>query len=195
MTPGITALDRYKLNSVFHGDGIVIHTTYKSDLLGRQRRVELRTSWKREKELGSGAFGVVWREREQGSGQLRAVKIVSKIQLNVREVEALVELQDVSFSRNLFRGSQLTEGTSQHPDLFILFLGWFEDPHAIHIAMEYIEHGDLGQYMKDGVKAKTEAKEITSQILEGLAVLHEREICHRDLKPQVRAQFKQREIC
>lgn len=55
--------------------------------------------------------------------------------------------------------------------------------------MEYIEHGDLGQYIKeDWTKAKTEVKEITSQILEGLVILHEREICHRDLKPQVRHQ-------
>lgn len=55
--------------------------------------------------------------------------------------------------------------------------------------MEYIEHGDLGQYIKeDWAKAKTEVKEITSQILEGLVILHEREICHRDLKPQVRHQ-------
>lgn len=53
--------------------------------------------------------------------------------------------------------------------------------------MEYIEHGDLGKYIK-GTRAKnpTEAKEITRQILEGLEVLHYKEIYHRDLKPQVR---------
>lgn len=52
--------------------------------------------------------------------------------------------------------------------------------------MEYIEHGDLGQYIDDhAAKAKAEAKEVTSQLLQGLVVLHERQICHRDLKPQV----------
>lgn len=75
---------------------------------------------------------------------------------------------------------------TQHPDLFVILLGWFEDPHAIHIAMEYIEHGDLGNYIKaDREKATLEAADITSQILAGLVVLHERDICHRDLKPQV----------
>lgn len=49
--------------------------------------------------------------------------------------------------------------------------------------MEYIEHGHLGKYIAE--YQKVDAKEITSQILEGLVVLHEREICHRDLKPQV----------
>lgn len=53
--------------------------------------------------------------------------------------------------------------------------------------MEYIEHGDLGKYIAE-YKTKVEAREITSQILEGLVVLHEREICHRDLKPQVRCE-------
>lgn len=52
--------------------------------------------------------------------------------------------------------------------------------------MEYIEHGDLAQYIAThGDQAKRDAREITSQVLEGLAVLHERRICHRDLKPQV----------
>lgn len=56
--------------------------------------------------------------------------------------------------------------------------------------MEYIAHGDLSQYINDySVKARSEAQEITSQILEGLVVLHQREICHRDLKPQVYLPF------
>lgn len=88
-----TAHERYKLPSVFHGD-TVVHTTYTSDLNAGQRRVKVKTSWKREKELGSGAFGVVWRQREAG-GKLRAVKIISKLHLNLREVEALIQLQDV----------------------------------------------------------------------------------------------------
>lgn len=76
--------------------------------------------------------------------------------------------------------------SDQHPRLFVQFLCWFEDPHSIYIAMEYIAHGDLDQYLKEhGSKAATEAQEITFQILEGLVVLHEREICHRDLKPKV----------
>lgn len=57
--------------------------------------------------------------------------------------------------------------------------------------MEYIEHGDLAQYIRDHwVNSETETKEIVSQILEGLVILHEREICHRDLKPQVRHQLE-----
>lgn len=68
----------------------------------------------------------------------------------------------------------------------MLFLGWFEDHDSIYLAMEYIEHGDLGQYIRGNpARAKEGATEIASQILEGLVVLHGREICHRDIKPQV----------
>lgn len=53
--------------------------------------------------------------------------------------------------------------------------------------MEFVEHGDLGEYIKEyAAEAKAMVKQIASQILEGLVVLHERGICHRDLKPQVR---------
>lgn len=52
--------------------------------------------------------------------------------------------------------------------------------------MEYTEHGDLRKYMSDyRPKARREVREITRQLLEGLVVLHEKKICHRDLNPQV----------
>lgn len=53
--------------------------------------------------------------------------------------------------------------------------------------MECIEHGDLGRYIpKNPQKAKADTREITKQTLKGLEVPHGRQICHRDLKPQVR---------
>lgn len=53
--------------------------------------------------------------------------------------------------------------------------------------MEYAEHGDLAHYLDNHAEtALVEAKDITRQILNGLVVMHQREICHRDLKPQVR---------
>lgn len=79
MTSQMTKVDQYKLDSSFL-DGSVVHTT----------------TWKTEQKLGSGGFGTVWRQREQRTGRFRAVKVLSKIQLNIRELEALIQLQDVS---------------------------------------------------------------------------------------------------
>lgn len=50
--------------------------------------------------------------------------------------------------------------------------------------MEFIARGDLSKYILEPV-IRSEAKEITTQLLRGLAVMHERLICHRDIKPQV----------
>lgn len=99
MTSDLVRFSRYKLKTDFHDDTTIVHTTHKSDLRLGQRKVVVKTTWTREKLLGSGAFGVVWREKEKGGvstgGEFRAVKIVSKQHLNVREVDVLAGLQDV----------------------------------------------------------------------------------------------------
>lgn len=80
---------QYKLDCAFYEDGeIVVHKPFASSL-------PVFDTWRTDEKLGSGAFGVVWRQKEITSGELRAVKTISKLQLNVRELEALVELQDV----------------------------------------------------------------------------------------------------
>lgn len=176
-----TRVNDYKLNCRFL-DGAVVHST----TIDSAGLVVWRTTWEREHKLGTGGFGTVWREREERTGKFRAVKIISKIQLNVRELEALIELQDVS---PLMAGYTLLPKltSSKKPNLFVLFLGWFEDPHATYIAMEYAEHGDLSHYLDNHAEtALVEVKDITRQILNGLVVMHDRDICHRDLKPQVR---------
>lgn len=66
------------------------------------------------------------------------------------------------------------------------FLGWYESDDYIHIAMEYISHGDLRQYLKVE-RPESEAKAITRQLLEGLSVIHDEGFAHRDLKPEVEA--------
>lgn len=58
--------------------------------------------------------------------------------------------------------------------------------------MEYIENGDLGSYLKrrkiaGGPIPEDDTRSITRQLLEGLKIMHAKNFCHRDLKPQVGA--------
>lgn len=58
--------------------------------------------------------------------------------------------------------------------------------------MEYIENGDLGSYLKrrkiaGGPIPEGDTRSIARQLLEGLKIMHAKNFCHRDLKPQVGA--------
>ena len=62
--------------------------------------------------------------------------------------------------------------------------GWYESDNYVHIAMEYISHGDLHHYLQVE-RSESEAKAITGQLLEGLLIIHQEGFAHRDLKPEV----------
>ena len=64
------------------------------------------------------------------------------------------------------------------------FEGWFEGPETLYIAMEYLEGGDLTKHIGTPLPQET-VKNISKQMLEGLEVMHQQGIAHRDLKPAV----------
>ncbi|RPA93506.1 kinase-like protein, partial [Choiromyces venosus 120613-1] len=63
-------------------------------------------------------------------------------------------------------------------------LGWFENDDRLFIAMEYFERGDLRKHL-DKPLAEEVVQKITKQVLNGLQVMHEKNIAHRDLKPDL----------
>lgn len=73
----------------------------------------------------------------------------------------------------------------------MVFFGWFEGKEGhIHFAMEYIVNGDLASYLKRRKSIgrpipEGETRSVAIQLLEGLKIMHAKNFCHRDLKPQV----------
>lgn len=52
--------------------------------------------------------------------------------------------------------------------------------------MEYQPLGDLGKYILDhGVLSEKIARDVAEQILQGVFILHEHRMMHRDIKPEV----------
>lgn len=51
--------------------------------------------------------------------------------------------------------------------------------------MEYLSCGDLASLIFEQNMTESDAKTITRQLLEGLKVMHQKQFCHRDLKPEV----------
>ena len=68
------------------------------------------------------------------------------------------------------------------------FLGWYEEPETLYIAMEYLEEGNLSKNISTLAPLPQETvKTISKQILEGLKVMHQEGITHGDIKPAVLA--------
>ncbi|KAK0649170.1 kinase-like domain-containing protein [Cercophora newfieldiana] len=133
--------------------------------------------WDRGRELGSGGFGTVWLENctsGRSKGKLRAVKEIrcrvpdgaTPSSECVRELEAIGKFSQAPYRR-----------------CFVQSFGWYETDSTVFVAMEYMEHGDLQDFMTRPL-ATEDAIHITKQILEGIAFMHSFSFTHRDLKPR-----------
>lgn len=155
-----------------HNNALTIH--YKR---WDRRKREL---WHRnQSSIGRGGYGHVWLEQEidsQGNrkdSKVRAVKEIAcpKSRQNmkdyVRELEAIAKFSQDKYS-----------------DYFVRSHGWYQSPDSLYIAMEYCPCGDLKNHVAlNGAVGEKDAQVIISQILRGLAHMHEEKFAHRDLKP------------
>jgi len=122
-------------------------------------------------ELGKGNFSVVKLGVNRTTGEPCAIKILSKRKFwsdpktkdqIVREVEILEKIQ--------------------HPNC-VQYKGLFEGEKYIYIVLEYAAGGELFHKIENGV-SETEAKNLFTQMLNGVNYLHTHGIAHRDLKPE-----------
>ncbi|KAL2575428.1 hypothetical protein AAZV13_16G015000 [Glycine max] len=111
--------------------------------------------------IGSGSFAVVWRARNRSSGLEYAVKEIDKRQLSPKVRENL--LKEISIL-----------STIHHPNIIRLFE-----------AIQYCAGGDLAAYIhRHGKVSEPVARHFMRQLAAGLQVLQEKNLIHRDLKPQ-----------
>ncbi|KAH8434585.1 serine/threonine-protein kinase [Aspergillus melleus] len=78
---------------------------------------------------------------------------------------------------------QLMGRVSDETSLFIQLYGWFWSGDFVCIAMEYCPLGDLAACFSEPL-SEVVTWGMCSQLLQGLARLHEMAITHRDIKPQ-----------
>ncbi|RPB07009.1 kinase-like protein [Morchella conica CCBAS932] len=154
MTPASTHLQELKLDTEFI-DGRYRHTIAEEPV-----RYE---TWTRTEIIGEGAFGTVYKETCAERRNLRAVKQLRKSLVRWNEIAILAQLRS-------------------YPEHFVMLSGWFEDGINVYLAMEYLP-GDLDALLKEQDLSEDDTKRVTKQILAGLEILHDNDICHRDLKP------------
>ncbi|VUC21058.1 unnamed protein product [Clonostachys rosea] len=135
-------------------------------------RVEV---WKTSRSpIGKGGQGQVYLQNCVRGGrhhEQRAVKTIpcggkAGTKRHVRELETMVKFSHQKYSR-----------------YFVRMLGWYISKTDLCIAMEYFPEGDLQSYLHDRRLTEGETREVVSQVLQGLDIMHKAGLAHRDIKP------------
>ena len=129
-----------------------------------------------ERLIGTGAMGTVYRGARLGSGQVRAIKLLTS-DYTSKDPAAIERL------RNEFQTGDLVG----HRNIVRVYDYIEQAGGDACIVMEFIEGVSLRDYMKQPGKAQLpfdEAVSITFQAAQGIDALHKKGILHRDLKPE-----------
>jgi len=120
-------------------------------------------------EIGKGGMGTVYRVKQIMLDKIFALKVIPS--------HYLTEQLTVRFQREA-----RTMASLDHPNLGRIFdFGiWLNQPFMV---MEYIDGSPLSKIISERVLPASQAVEIFSQVLDGLAHAHERGVLHRDIKP------------
>ncbi|XP_065831547.1 serine/threonine-protein kinase 36-like [Oscarella lobularis] len=120
--------------------------------------------------IGEGSFGRVFKARKKHSGQIVAIKFISKAN---RKPSELKKLQyEIELMKRM-----------EHPNI-ISMMDSFEMDNEVGVVTEYAD-GELFQILEDDRQLPEEqVKTIASQLVSALYYLHSHRIMHRDMKPQ-----------
>ncbi|XP_046434819.1 cyclin-dependent kinase-like 4 isoform X2 [Neodiprion fabricii] len=127
--------------------------------------------YERLARLGEGSYGVVFQCRDRQTGRLVAVKKFQQTEDDplIRKIA----LREIRLLKNL-----------KHPNLVNL-LEVFRRKRKLHLVFEYCEHTLLNEMEKfpKGCPDST-TRQLTWQILQGIAYCHRLGCVHRDVKPE-----------
>ena len=127
-----------------------------------------------EDRIGGGGFGTVYKAYDTTLHREVAIKVSEVKEANGKtfslkdEVEALAHVPEHSNIANYEKEKLFTFKTPQ---------GVFD-----YAVMQYYPDGNLTKAIKQGLTAE-QKEDIATQLLEGIAFLHEHKVVHRDLKP------------
>jgi serine/threonine protein kinase len=120
-------------------------------------------------KLGSGAFGTVWKARDNRLDRLVAIKVPLRRQLAPAEAE--------KFLREARAAAQL-----HHPNIVSVYeVG--RDEELIYIVCDYVDGVSLADWLSGQRMGAREAAAFCVQLADALEHAHEAGVIHRDLKP------------
>jgi serine/threonine-protein kinase len=128
-----------------------------------------------EREVGSGATGIVYRGRDATQGQLAALKTMTL-------AHALAASGPAQAREQFFREAE-TARRLVHPNIVTIYE--VAEAHGVaYIAMEFLEGTDLVPYTRpDQLLPLARMLSIVARVADALAHAHRRGVVHRDVKP------------
>ena len=121
-------------------------------------------------EIGSGAYGVIFRSVQPVIGREVAVKIIRRRYAN-----------DPDFIRR-FEAEAQTIARLEHPHIVPIYDFW-RDPDGAYLVMRLLRGGNLLTALAQGPWSLERAQKLVDQIAPALAAAHNQDIVHRDIKP------------
>ena len=125
------------------------------------------------KRLGHGSFATVWRGYHRSTNVAVAIKSISRVKLSGHAKHADNLDSEIAILRTL-----------HHPNIVQLYDLQSSERH-IYLILEHCAGGDLSQFLRQHRALPLPlVQHFARQLMEGLRVLHSRQLIHRDLKPQ-----------
>ena len=115
------------------------------------------------------------------SGVYLAERESTHLQVVLKVLRQMPEHGDSIGAFDRFLQEYETIAEMDHPNIVRIYDLGVGDDHA-HIAMEYLDGGDLRQNIENGT-GEREAVRILRQIASALSAVHQKNVLHRDLKP------------
>ena len=124
------------------------------------------------KEIGEGAFGLVYLVQKENTNKLYALKILNKEFLYKNEI-----VEEPIIERNILT-------LCNHPSI-VKLISTFQSKHKLYFVLEYIENNDLSNLIKRiNILPLSLSKQIISELVNVIEYLHcTMKISHNDLKP------------
>lgn len=144
-------------------------------------------TYKIEKMLGQGSFGISYLAEHTSLGKKVAIKEFFMKDLNSRgEDGSITGLSDGTFSYNYaqkFKKEAQNLARMEHPNI-VRVTDCFDDNGTFYYVMDYIEGQDLNSYLQQHAISETEAVSIITDVANALIYMHEeKQMLHLDLKP------------
>lgn len=115
------------------------------------------------------------------SGVYLAERESTHLQVVLKVLRQMPEYGDTIGAFDRFLQEYETIADLEHPNIVRIYDLGVSDNHA-HIAMEYLDGGDLRMKIEDGIREQ-EAVQYLREIGSALSAVHAKEVLHRDLKP------------